>query len=63
MDVALVICLSHASSSSGITLLVKACQIEPEEDDDEQQQHVAAHVGAESDEVARFVVVAENLWT
>ena len=61
MDVALVVGLGHTGGCSGITLLVEACQVEAEEDDDEQQEHVAAHVGAEGDEVARFVGVAEDL--
>ena len=61
VDVALVVGLGHTGGCSGIALLVEACQVEAEEDDDEQQEHVAAHVGAEGDEVARFVGVAEHL--
>jgi hypothetical protein len=61
MDVALVVGLGHTGRSGIVTLLVEACQIEAQEDDDEQQEHVAAHVGGKSGEVARCVVVAEDL--
>lgn len=61
MDVSLVISFSHTSSSSGITLLVEASQVEPEEDDDEKQEDVATHVGAESNEVSGLIGVAEDL--
>jgi len=61
MDVAFVGGLGHSGGSSGIALFVEAGQIESEEDDDEQQEHVAAHVSAEGNEVARGVVVAEDL--
>lgn len=44
-----------------VAALVDAAQVEAQEDDDQQQQHVAAHVRAEGDEVARGVVVAEDL--
>lgn len=61
MNIALVIRFSDARSSSGIALLVQAGEVEAQEDDDQEQEHVAAHVRAESDEVAGLVGVAEDL--
>jgi hypothetical protein len=61
MDVALVVGLGHTGGSGVITLLVEARQVEAQEDDDEQQEYVAAHVGGKSGEVARCVVVSEDL--
>ena len=61
MNVPLVVRFSHARRSSRVALLVQTREIESEENDDEQQQDVAAHVRAESDEVAGLVGVAEDL--
>lgn len=61
MHIALILGLANARSSGSVTLLVETSQVESEENDDEEEEHVAAHVGAEGDEVARGVGVAEDL--